>query len=99
MTTGEMFKFWFIYKVGVPVAVIAGIFLIGLIYILTVVYIIDPIKRWRKKRMVSATKRTERCYHCGEAVTDWVEPDGAKGRVCRACEPIFHSAGRSADNE
>lgn len=30
--------------------------------------------------------RTERCVRCGIMTADWVDPDGAPGRLCRECE-------------
>jgi len=34
----------------------------------------------------SLSARQERCTLCGNLTTDWVDPDWAHGRICRACE-------------
>lgn len=31
--------------------------------------------------------REEQCVYCLRMVSDWVDPDWARGRVCRECEP------------
>jgi len=40
----------------------------------------------------STEPRKERCNYCGELVADWVDPDWARGRICRKCEPIHEPA-------
>jgi hypothetical protein len=40
----------------------------------------------------STEPRRERCNYCGNLVTDWVDPDWARGRICRKCEPIHEPA-------
>lgn len=35
------------------------------------------------------TSRTRCCTYCGDYVADWVDPDWAKGRICRKCESKY----------
>jgi len=38
-------------------------------------------------------QRQERCKLCGQMVSDWVDPDWAKGRICRECETAHEPTG------
>jgi len=76
MTAGEMFKFWMMYKLGVPVAIFLAIIICGLVYVYGSVYIIDPIKSWRRKRR---KKARDSKVQVREPVPD--VPDGTSERV------------------
>jgi hypothetical protein len=38
--------------------------------------------------------RSEQCVNCMKYTTDWIEPDGAPGRICRSCESLLAKGGK-----
>jgi hypothetical protein len=53
------------------------------------------ITKLEKENERFRNNRSEQCVNCMKYTTDWIEPDGAPGRICRSCETLLDKGGKT----